>query len=184
MKKYWTEKEKAKFKRLYPIKGKDEMLKIFSCSDDSYKNMAHTLQVKKRIPNAGRFQKGIKVWNKGTKGLMKGSCTTFKKGHKPHNTKHDGFERVSKDGYIEVRIREKEFKFKHLVVWEKENGKVPKGMMIIFADGNKRNFDPGNLKMISRAENMRRNSISRFPSELISAIKLVSKLKKQINEKH
>jgi hypothetical protein len=38
------------------------------------------------------------------------------------------------------------------MIWEKANGKVPKGHVVIFADGNIRNFNLDNLMLVSRAE--------------------------------
>jgi hypothetical protein len=39
----------------------------------------------------------------------------------------------------------------HHVIWEEHNGRnVPSGHVLIFADGNKNNFAPANLKLVSR----------------------------------
>ena len=40
----------------------------------------------------------------------------------------------------------------HRAIWEAENGPVPQGHRIIFADGNKSNFDLDNLLLVSRSE--------------------------------
>ena len=72
----------------------------------------------------------------------------FKKGHDPHNTKYNGYERINKYGYIEVRISKGFFKEKHRILWEKHFGKIEKGMNIIFKDGNKRNIVIQNLKKV------------------------------------
>jgi hypothetical protein len=53
--------------------------------------------------------------------------TQFKKGQLPHNTKYLGHERVSRDGYVEISIDEKNphtgyerrYILKHKYVWEK-----------------------------------------------------------------
>lgn len=70
-----------------------------------------------------------------------------------------GTERVGKDGYIVVKVRDwptvpqtkDNWKLKHVAIWEEANGQeLPKGMMVLFADRDKRNFDPGNLVAIPR----------------------------------
>jgi hypothetical protein len=45
-----------------------------------------------------------------------------------------------------------EWKMKHVLVWEKANGKVPRGSVIIFADGDKTNFRLKNLLLVTRRE--------------------------------
>ena len=39
---------------------------------------------------------------------------------------------------------------KQRVVWERENGPLPDGMVVYFADHDRRNFDPGNLVAVPR----------------------------------
>ena len=109
-----------------------------------------------------RFKKGIIPWNKGLKGVVTGGKETqFKKGNKPANWRPLGSERISKDGYVEVKVADgrlnKNWKAKHIVIWEEHNGPVPPGHVIIFGDGNNRNFDPGNLLCVSRAQLARLN---------------------------
>jgi hypothetical protein len=102
----------------------------------------------------GRFEKGQKVWNKGMKGLqIGGKETQFKKGHTPKNYRLVGSERVNVDGYVEIKTADpNKWQLKHRVVWERENGKVPKNHAVIFGDGNKFNFDLNNLILVSRAQ--------------------------------
>ena len=83
----------------------------------------------------------------------------FKKGNIPQNCKPVGAERLDRDGYVEIKISDpNKWQLKHRYLWEKENGKVPKGMVLIFKDNNKLNIDLDNLILISRAENMKINS--------------------------
>ena len=107
----------------------------------------------------------------------------FQKGLVPHNSKYDGYERIGKDGFIEVRISHGKFVLKHRYEWEKVNGKIPPNHILRCVDGNQLNTDPSNWKLISRAENMLINTIHRFPAELKSTIKALSKLKNIISEK-
>jgi len=110
----------------------------------------------------GRFEKGIKPWNTGLKGVTTGGVQTqFKKGHLPHNYVPVGSERIrtlrtnrkAKDDYIDVKIADpNKWKAKHILMWEAHNGPVPKGHAVIFGDGNNRNFDPDNLVLVSRKQ--------------------------------
>lgn len=89
----------------------------------------------------------------GAKGPNK---TSFKPGNKPVNWRPVGSERVSKDGIVEVKIADPgTWRSKHRVLWEQHHGRqVPKGHIVVFADGNRRNFDIDNLVLISRRENV------------------------------
>lgn len=105
----------------------------------------------------GRFDKGHIPANKGKKGAGGWEPTQFKKGNIPPNRVPVGTERVdSKDGYIYVKIQDgqlnKNWKQKHVLIWEKYNGPVPEGHALIFGDGNKLNFDPENLILVTRAQ--------------------------------
>ncbi|MEN6487843.1 MAG: HNH endonuclease [Smithella sp.] len=66
-------------------------------------------------------------------------ATQFKKGNKPANWVPIGTERTNRDGYVEVKIADgrlnKNWKAKHIFIWETANGPVPKGHVVIFGDG-------------------------------------------------
>lgn len=105
----------------------------------------------------GYFPKGQPSWNKGKKGYMGANRTSFKKGNIPPNRVPIGTERIdSKDGYIYVKIQDghknRNWKQKHILIWEHHHGEVPEGHVIIFGDGNKRNFDINNLVLVSRKQ--------------------------------
>ena len=112
----------------------------------------------------GRFKKGNVPFNKGQKGVCAKGCerTWFKRGNLPHNTKPIGYERITKDGYIEVKVKMRpsnpdcndNFVLKHRLVWERANGPIPKGCKIIFLDGDKQNFDIKNLALVTDHENL------------------------------
>jgi hypothetical protein len=82
----------------------------------------------------------------------------LKRYNMPFNTMPIGSERINALGYVEVKYSEKSgspknrWKGKHILIWEKANGPVAEGHAVIFADGNKRNFKPGNLVLVSRKE--------------------------------
>lgn len=106
----------------------------------------------------GRIEKGNKPWNTGTKGVMKANVTTFKKGQKPHNAKPVGYERITKDGYIELKIAEPNaFEMKHRYIWQLAHGPIPKGHVIVFKNTNKQDCRIENLEIITRGELARLN---------------------------
>ncbi len=91
------------------------------------------------------------------------SKTTFSVGHRPQNAfpagntpsnKHPvGYERIDVYGFVVVKVAEPNiWRMKHHAVWEKKNGPLPKGARVIFADGNKRNFNPENLIQITLSQ--------------------------------
>ena len=110
----------------------------------------------------GRFKKGHIPANKGTHPPKVGRMaeTQFKKGNLPHNTKPIGYERITSDGYIEVKVKMRpssplandNFKLKHRLIWEELHGPIPEGYIVTFLDGNKQNLEPANLALISKSE--------------------------------
>ena len=113
--------------------------------------------------------------------------TFFQKGNLPHNTLHDGATtiRYNKNGvpYEFVRVSLSNWVTKKNVIWEQHNGAIPKGYVVRCKDGNSMNSAIENLELISRIENMRRNTIHNYPEEIKQVIRINSKLKKAINEK-
>lgn len=100
-----------------------------------------------------RFYKGQASWNEGKKGVRVSPDTEFKVGHTPANHRLVGAERVNIDGYIEIKVAEpRTWRPKHRVLWEAENGPVPAGSVLIFADGDKTNTAIDNLILVTRAE--------------------------------
>lgn len=70
-----------------------------------------------------------------------------------------GSERLGKDGYAYVKVAERptvpmsgdNWRPKQVVVWERANGRaLPPHHVIMFADGDKGNFDPDNLVAVPR----------------------------------
>lgn len=132
------------------------------------KNRMTTLGLRQGI-NSGHFKKGQSPFNKGMKqtdfmsaeAIERTKATRFKNGIIPHNAKGKeiGRERVGKDGCIKVKVKLHSYseglcgnyRGKHLLIWERTHGMhVPENTAILFADGNKRNFDPDNLVAVPR----------------------------------
>jgi len=116
--------------------------------------------------NKGCYRKGIAPTNKGKKWddyltkeqQEKARKTCFKKGNIPINHREVGSERINVDGYHEIKVEEpNKWKLKHRVIYEQYYGEIPKGIKIIFADGNKNNLNINNLIAVSSAEELHLN---------------------------
>jgi hypothetical protein len=111
--------------------------------------------------------------------------TMFKKGNKPPNTKENGFlsTRNSK-GFKSIYVRIELSKWIPLsrYLWEQEYGTIPQGHVVSFIDGNWQNCTLENLKLLSRAENMERNSFHRYPKEIRKLISLRAVISRKINK--
>lgn len=130
-------------------------------------------------------ERGIKRTAKQLKVIRKRMCSIpndgqFKKGTLPHNTKYNGHERITKDGYVEIRLSRGNYVLKHRYMWEKANGSLPKGYCLTCINGDKTNTSPGNWKLISRIENCLNNSRYRLPEELIPSTALLIQLNNKL----
>jgi hypothetical protein len=55
-------------------------------------------------------------------------------------------ERIKTDGYVYIKVKEPSvWVLKHRYIYEKEYGEIPKGYNVIFADGDKTNFNLDHL---------------------------------------
>lgn len=136
----------------------------------------------------GHYPKGHVPANKGKKGFstegMK--ATQFKKGQMPPNYLPVGTERVNGDGYVDIKIADpKKWRGKHLLVWEAANGPLPQGYVVIFGDGDRRNFDLDNLILVSRAQlaRLNQNHLIQNDAELTRSGILVADLISKISER-
>jgi hypothetical protein len=99
---------------------------------------------------------------------LRNGIGSFRPGHVPANKgkthpgrqgnyKPVGSKRIE-CGYIVVKVAarknqgNKNWKRKQAAIWEAANGKIPRDHLVIFADGNKRNFAMDNLMLVSRGE--------------------------------
>lgn len=116
----------------------------------------------------GHYQKGNIPLNKGKKwdefmskeGQANSRKTTFKKGDKPFNTAKIMAEVEREDGYLYRKIKDTNYpglsrynwKAVHHIIYEEKHGKIPESHKIVFADGNKKNFDINNLILVSNSQ--------------------------------
>lgn len=160
----WSEEEIEFLKEIYPYYPNREIAKMLKdkfgieVTDRQLANARNNNGLpKKVIPNSGNYKKGKVAWNKGKKmpeeTKAKVKKTWFKKGRIPENHKPVGSTRVTVDGYKEIKVAEpNKWQIYSRYVYEKAHGeKLTKSDAIIFADGDKTNFDIDNLVKVSRA---------------------------------
>lgn len=149
--------------------------------------------------NIGMFAKGNPPVNKGKKwsefmskeGMKNSRKTQFKKGQRVHKEgkngdiriRHNHKERGDKP-YKWIRLRKAKWEMLHVHLWKKNNGRIPKGMIVVFKDGDTMHCEVENLELITREQNMNRNTIHRYPQELKDVIRLTNKVSKKLKEHH
>ena len=139
----------------------------------------------------GRFAKGHAVKPKTYAAAHHPNCrrTQFKRGNRPHTTKHLGHERTDREGYVLVSVAEtnphtgfeRRYVFKHRHLWVQANGPVPEGHVLKCLDGDRANSDPSNWAAVPRAMLPRLNGRSgrnydRAPAELKPTIMAIARL--------
>ena len=127
---------------------------VFGLNVDA--NVMRAFYKNRRLDSGLRgYEKGNVPWNAGMKGYKPPGSekTRFRKGHLPVQTVAVGTERISRDGYLEVKVAMPNlWKYKHRIVWEQTHGEIPKGYVVVFKDQNRRNFSPDNLMCVSRRQ--------------------------------
>ena len=160
---FWTETQKDFLRANYPTYSRKELLDLFNQHfglDIQLNQLVACLKNHKITSGrGGHFVKGQTAWNKGMKGLqLGGEKGWFKKGQTPINHRPVGSERITVDGYIEIKIAEpNKWALKHKHIWEQANGKVPAKHCLVFLDSDKQNVSLDNLALISRAQLVRLN---------------------------
>lgn len=155
------------------------------------------------VGTATRFEKGQTPWNKGKPHPSRGRSaeTQFKKGEMTGAAQHNyvpiGSLRVTKYGALERKVTDdptlypaKRWRPVAHLVWETAHGLIPPKHVVRFKPGmhttaeNEITID--RLECISFAENMRRNSLHRYPKKIADVIRARGALNRRINhvEKH
>jgi hypothetical protein len=140
---------------------------------------------------AFRFKTGDQPHNKGVKMpdniYQKVKATMFKPGQEPHNTRPVGSIRIQeKRGdipYQYIKVSNQHWELLHRYYWEQVNGKIAKGMVLRFKDGNSMNCELNNLELLTQQQNMMLNTMHKYPAEIKEVLKLRNKLNKLINGK-
>lgn len=148
------------------------------------------LQKGSQVGRAHQFKPGHRPCNKGIKGWEAGgdsSKTRFKPGQKPKNWMPIGSHRYSKEGYLQRKMTDTgyppgDWVAVHILLWVSHHGPVPAYHIVAFKNGDKADILIENLECISRAENMKRNSIHNLPKELADVCRLRGVLNRHINK--
>lgn len=207
MRKYWTKDDIEKLMSIYSNTSTKLVANELNRTVKQIYMKAASLGLKKSAeymttPESGRFvdgNKGVKYrfkkgnipHNAGVKGWNPGGNaknTQFKQGNKPHTWIEIGSERITKEGYLQRKINDTGVKMNdwvlvHKQLWEEINGTVPDGHIVVFKNGDKTDIRIDNLELISREENMRRNSVHTLPKELALVIQLKGAVQRQINKR-
>jgi 3,4-dihydroxy-2-butanone 4-phosphate synthase len=142
-----------------------------------------------------RFHSGQVSHNKGKKGYYSPGSEKgwFKPGHPGYkiNEMPVGGEHIDAYGYVQIKYSDNpgsakhRWKGKHVIIWEKINGKVPKGHVVIFADRNRRNFKVDNLLLVARKELVRMNQMKLITTnkKLTEAGLKIARVKNLIGER-
>lgn len=205
----FTPEDDATIRELFPTVRANDIAKQLGFSLGAIYRRASKLGVEKdpevlkqysyesimREDHPGRkhlIKKGNIPKNKGKKqveymtqeAIDKTKATRFKKGSTPPNRKSIGSESLRADGYIWIKTRKglNSWELKHRIIWIEQYGTIPEGYNIQFKDGNPLNCAIDNLYMINKSDQMNQNTIQRYPDEVKTAIRRVSKLTKIINE--
>jgi predicted transcriptional regulator len=145
-----------------------------------------------------RKKKGCIPLNKGLKQteymsqeqIQKTIATRFKKGQIHHNavgfkdgdivTRHSHKDR-NQPPYKWIRLGKGKWEMYHVNIWKEFNGPVPDGHIIVFKDKNTMNTTIDNLECITKAENMIRNTLHRYPEEIKKSIQTLAIITRKIN---
>ena len=144
---------------------------------------------------ATQFKPGSVSWNKGKHYVAGGRSaeTRFKAGAQPQTWRAIGTYAVDGDGLLKLKVSDlrdpprRDWIYVHRQVWERANGPIPPGGIVRFKEGRKTAdkalIVPDALELVTRAENLRRNSVHNLPKELALLVQLRGALNRQINRK-
>lgn len=125
-----------------------------------------------RFTQEGRLKPGNVSWNKGKRQkdymskemIERTKATRFKKGQRIYNEEYDGalsfrFDKTNRP-YVYIRLAKAKWVLLQVYVWECTRGPIPPGHVVAFKDGNSMDCTPENLMLLTRKQNMIRNSAS------------------------
>lgn len=122
-------------------------------------------------------------------GMVNRIKTQFEKGNKPVNWVPVGSERVTADGYTQVKVRDghnhDNWKGKHIIMWEEEHGAIPDGSVVIFGDGDRTNLDISNLICVDRGKlaQLNKQDLIQSDAELTRTAVNILELQSKISER-
>lgn len=192
----WTDEIVEYVRGIYPHYTNKEIAQMLNerygiiVRPQSLRNLHQKHKFDDKLVNVGCFENGHDTWNKGKpmsdEVKEKIKHTWFKKGNVPANTRPIGSTRVDKDGYVVKKVSKKQWKLYQRCVYEQAHGiKLDKDDMVLFADGNTRDFDVENLVRVTREELLYLNQEGLISSDqdITKAGVGVAKLMAKINER-
>ncbi len=206
MKRRWSSAELRELRKLYPSTPTIDIAAKLRRTLNTVYQTAARLSLKKsaeylaspsacrlrRGDNVGaacRFQKGLVPWNKGTHWTAGGRSveTRFKPGQRsvrwPVEDYPVGALRINGDGQLDIKFREGGRAWMSMArfTWETERGTIPAGMVVRPINGDTHDTRIENLRLSSRVELMRENTVHRHGQEVFRAIQLRGALNRRIN---
>lgn len=181
---------------LTSLYGRAQLLGISKSPEYLASDDACRLRRGDNVGRPHRYPKGHVPANKGLRrpGWAPGrmAATQFKKGarsgtaaahHQPI-----GATRLV-EGYVMLKVADVpnvphtvNWKLLHILNWERANGRpLPAAHCLWFKDRNRQNAEASNLELITRRENMLRNTVHRLPQPLKRAIRAKGALNRRIN---
>lgn len=197
MRRLWSPEDEVLLRDVYSHVPNAELAIRFQRPAKAIGLKAHKMGLRKtpECVAKGQFKRGHETWNKGVPGSTgkHPNCRRnhFRKGHlsgqASDNLRPIGSELLDKDGVLMRKVshtqcRRDDWRPVHVLIWEALHGSVPAGHIVIFADRNHRNFTPSNLILVTRAENMLRNSyLTIYPKDVADIIRMRGVLNRKIN---
>ena len=197
----WTEEMIEYVRNIYPHYTNKEIAQMLkerygiTVRPMSLRNLRHKYKYDDKLVNVGCFKKGHDSWNKGkpmseeTREKLKD--TWFEDGHTPANTRPIGSMRENADGYVVIKTKETgRWSLYQRHIYEQAHGiKLDKDDIVLFADGNTRNFDVDNLVKVTREELLYLNKEGLISSDQditkagVGVAKLIAKINERVREK-
>jgi len=194
----WLSQDDEELRFLYPrMATRDVALKI-RCTISAVNKRAQKLGLKKSpaylrqlnkdlgrsLQKHGKryqFKRGIVAWNKGKRLVCAPNAGNFRKGQMLVNHKTVGtisirhnYQRDTNEMWIKIAEPNKWRPYRHYI-FKKHFGRIPADMCVAVIDGDPLNIVPENLKLISRAENARRNRSAEKAARTIGSRDLTDK---------
>lgn len=206
----WTAAEKKQLARLYADRSSEEVAHLIGLTlqqvyrqagrrglekSSAYRERIKAMTSAKLCASgaAHRFPKGHAPANKGKRGqpsVGRMAETQFKKGDHPGNWLPIGATRLSKEGYLQVKMTDtgyppRDWIAMHNLVWELHHGPIPPKHHVAFRDGNRNHerIDPSNLELVSFADMMRRNTFHNYGKEVAQVVHLRAVITRKINKR-
>lgn len=196
----WTDEMIEYVRNIYPHHTNKEIAQMLkerygiTVRPMSLRNLHQKYKYEDKLVNVGCFKKGHDSWNKGkpmsdeTREKLKD--TWFKDEHTPANTRPIGSMRENKDGYVVIKTKKSgRWTLYQRNIYEQAHGvKLDKDDIVLFADGNTRNFDVDNLVKVTREELLYLNKEGLISSDQditkagVGVAKLIAKIRERVRD--